>query len=225
MFRARWLHWWILLNFIHFDIWQNWYSYVRFKNKIKLKKKLTEKKKHKSISNIQYYFSKGWREGEQKKKYGEYSDKEYATCCRGTDESNQFFSLIWGESPAFWHMSENGFDFIPAKLRLGLPWWLSSKESICQCRIWEFDPWIRKILEKEMTTQYSCLGNPMDEELGRLQVHGIAETSDTTNQLNNRLRMDVIYPYGIIQLSMGYMREEIKKKFWNRDENLRATNT
>ena len=66
-------------------------------------KKLTEKKKHKSISNIQYYFSKGWRESEQKKKYGEYSDKEYATCCRGTDESNQFFSLIWGESPVFWH--------------------------------------------------------------------------------------------------------------------------
>ena len=76
-----------------------------------------------------------------------------------------------------------------------------------------------------MTTQYSCLGNPTDEELGRLQVHGIAEKSDTTYQLNNRLRMDVIYPYGIIQLSMGYMREEIKKKFWNRDENLRATNT
>ena len=36
----------------------------------------------------------------------------------------------------------------------------------------------------------------------------------------------MLFPiYGIIQLSMGYMREEIKKKFWNRDENLRATNT
>ena len=65
----------------------------------------------------------------------------------------------------------------------------------------------------------------MDEEPGGLQVHGIAEKSDTTQQLNNRLRMHVIYPYGIIQLSTGYMRAEIKKKFWNRDENLRATNT
>ena len=45
--------------------------------------------------------------------------------------ATNFFSLIWGESPEFWHVSKNGFDFTPAKLRLGLPWWLNSKESIC----------------------------------------------------------------------------------------------
>ena len=27
----------------------------------------------------------------------------------------------------------------------GLPWWLSSQESICQCRWHGFDPWVRKI--------------------------------------------------------------------------------
>ena len=27
----------------------------------------------------------------------------------------------------------------------GLPWWLSSKESICQCRSCRFSPWVRKI--------------------------------------------------------------------------------
>ena len=58
-------------------------------------KKLTEKKKHKSISNIQYYFSEGWREGEQKKKYGEHSDKR-VYCSRGTDDSNQFFFFDLG---------------------------------------------------------------------------------------------------------------------------------
>ena len=26
-----------------------------------------------------------------------------------------------------------------------LPWWLSGKESTCQCRRLEFDPWVRKI--------------------------------------------------------------------------------
>ena len=26
----------------------------------------------------------------------------------------------------------------------GLPWWLNSKESACQCRRQGFDPWIRK---------------------------------------------------------------------------------
>ena len=28
----------------------------------------------------------------------------------------------------------------------GLPWWLSSKESACQCRRHRFDPWVRNIL-------------------------------------------------------------------------------
>ena len=27
----------------------------------------------------------------------------------------------------------------------GLPWWLSGKESACQCRRHKFDPWVRKI--------------------------------------------------------------------------------
>ena len=26
-----------------------------------------------------------------------------------------------------------------------IPWWLSCKESTCQCRRWGFDPWVRKI--------------------------------------------------------------------------------
>ena len=28
----------------------------------------------------------------------------------------------------------------------GLPWWLSGKESVCQCRRHEFHPWVKKIL-------------------------------------------------------------------------------
>ena len=27
----------------------------------------------------------------------------------------------------------------------GLPWWLSGKESTCQCRGYGFSPWVRKI--------------------------------------------------------------------------------
>ena len=30
-------------------------------------------------------------------------------------------------------------------LIIGLPWWLSSEEYICQCRRHRFDPWCRKI--------------------------------------------------------------------------------
>ena len=32
------------------------------------------------------------------------------------------------------------------KLTMGLPWWLSGKESICQCRRHGFNPWSRNIL-------------------------------------------------------------------------------
>ena len=35
--------------------------------------------------------------------------------------------------------------FSTQKPSLGLPWWLSSKESACQCRRHGFNPWFRKI--------------------------------------------------------------------------------
>ena len=39
-----------------------------------------------------------------------------------------------------------------------LPWWLSGKESTCQCRRYEFNPWVGKTpLEKEMATHSSIL--------------------------------------------------------------------
>ena len=41
----------------------------------------------------------------------------------------------------------------------GLPWWLSDKESICQCRKHEFNPWAREDpIEKEMAAFSSILG-------------------------------------------------------------------
>ena len=42
-------------------------------------------------------------------------------------------------------------------LEYWLPWWLSGKESSCQCRRYGFDPWVRKITEKEMVTHSSIL--------------------------------------------------------------------
>ena len=41
---------------------------------------------------------------------------------------------------------------------MGLPKWLSSEESICQCRRYRFYSWVRKIpLEEEMATHFSIL--------------------------------------------------------------------
>ena len=36
-------------------------------------------------------------------------------------------------------------NFLSTKHILGLPWWLSAKESACQCKRHGFDPWIKKI--------------------------------------------------------------------------------
>ena len=49
-------------------------------------------------------------------------------------------------------------------LLLGLPWWLSCKESACQCRRHSLIPgWERALGGGHGNPlQYSCLGNPMD---------------------------------------------------------------
>ena len=61
---------------------------------------------------------------------------------------------------------------------LGLPWWLSSKESTCQCRRHGFYPWVRKIpwRRKGNLFQYSCLENPMDRGAWQATVHGITKS-------------------------------------------------
>ena len=57
------------------------------------------------------------------------------------------------------------------------PWWLSGKESSCQCRSCRFYPWLRKISQtrKWQPLQYSCPGNPMNREAWKAIVHGVTE--------------------------------------------------
>ena len=58
----------------------------------------------------------------------------------------------------------------------GLSWWLSGKESTCQCRKCGFNPWVGKIpVEKEMAAHCSILAWRISwtEEPGRLQSRGL----------------------------------------------------
>ena len=59
-------------------------------------------------------------------------------------------------------------------LAWGLPWWLSGKESTCQCRRCEFDPWVRK----GMAAHSSILAwrMPWKEEPGGLQSMGLQKS-------------------------------------------------
>ena len=63
-------------------------------------------------------------------------------------------------------------------LIIGLPWWLSGKESACNAE----DPgsipgWGRYSGEGNgCPLQYSCLGNPMDRGAWRATVHGVVKS-------------------------------------------------
>ena len=66
-------------------------------------------------------------------------------------------------------------------LILGLPRWLSNKESACQCkrcrRTW-FDPWVGRFpgVGNGNPLQYSCLENSMDRGAWQAIVHGAAKS-------------------------------------------------
>ena len=64
----------------------------------------------------------------------------------------------------------------------GLPWWLSFKESTCQCRRCGFYPWVRRTSCRGNGNplQCFCLGNPMDREVWWAIVQVVAKESDTT---------------------------------------------
>ena len=64
-----------------------------------------------------------------------------------------------------------------AYTRLGLPWWLSGKESALQCGRWKrhgFHPWVRKIRwRRTWQLQCSCLGNLRDKGAWQATVPGV----------------------------------------------------
>ena len=74
-----------------------------------------------------------------------------------------------------------GSDTKPFLSRKGLPWGFSGKESTCQCRRQEFDPWVGKTPGggRGSPLQSSCLENPMDRGAWRATVHRVAELGRT----------------------------------------------
>ena len=68
-------------------------------------------------------------------------------------------------------------DIKSSVLIIGLPLWLSGKESACQCKRLRFNPWIRKIPREGngKPLQYSCLENSMSRGAWWTTVHGVAK--------------------------------------------------
>ena len=61
---------------------------------------------------------------------------------------------------------------------IGLPRWLSDRESTCQFMRCGFDPWLGRSPGEENGNplQYTCLGNLMSEEPGGLQSMGVTKS-------------------------------------------------
>ena len=74
-----------------------------------------------------------------------------------------------------------------SKYSVGLPWWLSGKESACQAGDSGSIPGLGRFPEEGNGNllQYACLGNPIDRGAWWATVHGVAKESDPTWQLNN----------------------------------------
>ena len=74
---------------------------------------------------------------------------------------------------------------------LGLPRWLSGKESTCQCRTRRFNPWVRRSPGEGNGNplRYSCLKYPMDRGAWWTTVQGVTRESEPTEHtLRARLR-------------------------------------
>ena len=78
---------------------------------------------------------------------------------------------------------------------MGLPSWLSGKESTCQCRRCRFDPWIWKLPGggNDNPWRYCCQGKPMDRGVRWATVHGATKSCWTTHGRENMINTTLLY--------------------------------
>ena len=60
-------------------------------------------------------------------------------CLENSMDRGAWWAMIHGVTKSQTQLSDEHFHF------QGFPWWVSGKESACQCRRHGFDPWSRKI--------------------------------------------------------------------------------
>ena len=68
-------------------------------------------------------------------------------------------------------------EYVVSNIAVGLPRWLSGKESACQAEDMGSIPGLGRSPGEENgnSLQYSCLGNPMDKEAWQFTVHRVTK--------------------------------------------------
>ena len=77
----------------------------------------------------------------------------------------------------------------PIRYIFRIPWWLSGKDSACQCRRHGFNPWVRKIpwSRKWQPTAVFLPGKSHSQSSLVGYSPWVTKESDTTEQLNNKV--------------------------------------
>ena len=98
------------------------------------------------------------------------------------DVYNKNYFCVCDRMASYWTFSFFQFGIVSLtssylqELIIGLLWWISGKESACQCRRHRFDPWVRKIpwRRKWQPTPVSFAWEiPWTEDSGGLQSMGL----------------------------------------------------
>ena len=78
---------------------------------------------------------------------------------------------------------------------LGLPWWLSGKESTCQCRRHRFNSWVRKLpwRRKWQPPPVYLPGKPMDRGAWWATIHRVAQSQTQLKRLSMHACMSSVY--------------------------------
>ena len=93
----------------------------------------------------------------------------------------------------------------------GLPWWLSGKESTCQCRRLRFDPWMEKIQQRRkwQSTPVFLTG----KSHGQRSLVGYSPWGHKESDMTSRLSTPDVKDVGGTGLTI-WQNEERCRKWW-----------
>ena len=136
----------------------------------------------------------------------------------------------WAHKESDTTETAGGLNTVVCKLKVGLPRWLSGKESACQsrkCRRRGFDPWSGSSpgAGHGNPLQYPCLENLTDRGVWRATVHGVPkrgtrlsnqaveqERANRENRKHHRMKASILRRKAHVQISLRQEETWLNRK-------------